>query len=52
MYNDNELVGCPICGKLGITAPDVWGKVQFFHKTPSWRLDGYYGFTEEHGVSA
>ena len=53
MYNDNELDTCPICGTLGTTAPDLWGKIQFFHKIPSPRLNGYFSFTDSHvGVMA
>jgi hypothetical protein len=52
MYNDNELVTCPVCDKIGLTAPDLWGKVQFFHKVSSPRLEGYFSFSEEHGVLA
>lgn len=53
MYPDNELVTCPVCGQLGDTFPDLWGKIQFFHKVPS-KTEGYFTFTESHlvGVSA
>ena len=47
MWLDSELQACPICGQLGTTANDIWGKIQFFHKVPSVR-EGYYTFTQEH----
>jgi len=50
MYNDNELDNCPVCGQLGTTANDLYGKIQFFHKVPSHRISGYYTFTQAHLV--
>lgn len=50
MYSEKDLTNCPICGNDGITAPDVWGDVQFFHKVESPRLAGFYSFTEVHSV--
>lgn len=52
MWLDSDLVTCPICSQLGTTSPDIWGDVQFFHKVPSPRLEGYYTFTQEHLVIA
>ena len=50
MYQDNELTPCEICNSLGKFAPNLWGKVVFFHKIPSPRLAGYFTFTESHAV--
>lgn len=49
MWADSELDTCPVCGQLGTTAPDIWNKIQFFHKVPSVR-EGYATFTEKHLV--
>jgi len=48
LYPDELLLTCPVCGQLGLTASDLYGKTQFFHKVPSHRLEGYYTFTESH----
>jgi hypothetical protein len=48
MYPDNELNNCPTCGGLGLEAPDIWGKIEFVHKIPSPRLEGYFTFTATH----
>ena len=48
MYPDNELTTCEMCGKLGMTAPDLWGKETFFHKIPSPRMANAFTFTEIH----
>ena len=50
MWLDSELDTCPVCGQLGTTSNDIWGKIQFFHKVPSHRLEGYYTFTQFHLV--
>lgn len=50
MYQDNELTPCEICNSLGKFAPNLFGKVVFFHKIPSPRLVGYFTFTESHAV--
>jgi hypothetical protein len=47
MYPDNELTKCPECGALGLTAPNIWGKIEFVHKVAS-HLEGYFTFTEKH----
>jgi hypothetical protein len=48
MYPDSELTPCPECNSLGMTAPNIWGKMEFVHKIPSPRLEGYFTFTEQH----
>jgi hypothetical protein len=47
MYQDSELIVCAECGKLGMTAPNLWGKATFFHKVPATK-NGYFTFTEIH----
>jgi hypothetical protein len=48
MYPDNELTPCPSCEGLGLIAPNLWGKPEFYHKIPSPRLEGYFTFTADH----
>jgi hypothetical protein len=47
MYPDNELTPCQTCEGLGITAPNLWGKPEFYHKVPS-KIEGYFTFTANH----
>ena len=47
MYPDNELTPCPTCDGLGLIAPNLWGKPEFYHKVPS-KLEGYFTFTADH----
>jgi hypothetical protein len=51
MYPDNELTACPTCGELGLTAPNIWGTIEFLHKIPSPRFQGYFTFTADHKMS-
>jgi len=51
MYPDNELTPCPTCGGLGLDAPNLWGKIEFVHKVPSPRFEGYFTFTADHKMS-
>jgi hypothetical protein len=47
MYPDNEMTPCPKCEALGMSAPNIWGKIEFVHKVPSPRLEGYFTFVSE-----
>lgn len=44
----DNLTPCPECGSEGMLAPDIWGKIEFVHKIPSPRLEGYFTFTSDH----
>ena len=44
---DNLKEKCPLCGKLRLTAPNLYGKMEFVHKVPSPRFEGYSTFQSE-----
>jgi hypothetical protein len=44
---DNLTEKCPKCDGIGMTAPDLWGKMEFVHQVPSPRLEGYFTFVSE-----
>jgi hypothetical protein len=44
---DNLTEKCEKCGVVGMTAPNLWGKLEFFHQVPSPRLEGYFTFDEK-----
>lgn len=50
-YPDEELNNCPECGGLGMLGKNIWGKIEFLHKIPSPRFEGYFTFTAEHKMS-
>lgn len=43
----DNLTPCPECGSEGMLAKDIWGKMEFVHKVPSPRLEGYFTFQSE-----
>lgn len=42
----DNLTPCPDCNGLGVLAPNLYGKLQRFHKVPSKR-EGYFTFSEK-----